>query len=70
MGKLVELLEAQKAGCALDGVDGAENLVDERLVVRRLLQLQKVIVEPFENLACLHDEALDDLSHVFGKNRM
>ena len=70
VGQEAELFEAEEAGGAFDGVDGAEDFVDELTVVGGFFELEQVVLQVFEDFAGLDDEALDNLPHLLRKERL
>src|SRR5205085_3943387 len=67
VGQRLQPGEAEEAARALDGVDGAEDAVEQFPVARGRLQGHQVAVELLEVLAALEQELLDQVLVVHGR---
>ena len=56
VGHFFESLEAEKAGCALDGVDGAKDFAEEFLILGTLLEIGKTALHPVEAFLAFDEE--------------
>lgn len=52
---------AEKASAALDGMEGAEDGVEQRRIIRPLLQLDELRAQPLQQIAGLGQEVLPDV---------
>jgi hypothetical protein len=64
VGDLLQVVEAEEAARALDGVDGAEHAGQQVTGLGRPFELHEVPVHLVEVLVALHEELLDDLVHA------
>ena len=64
MGQGFQPWQVKKAAGALDGVEHAENSIDQRRIVRRLLETDDIGVQERETLESLGQELLDEVVHA------
>ena len=58
MAQLDQFVDIEKAGAALDGVEAAENIVEQRFVTGALLQFHQLVVHIGQQLACFRQKIL------------
>jgi hypothetical protein len=56
-----QTVEAEKAGAALNGVEAAENGIQQVNIFGTLLELDQFFIQPFKYLACFDQKVLQNL---------